>query len=748
MVRRLILGLAGVCLAAVAASPAGAAVQVSQSGWQWGNPTPQGNTVRAIDFSAGRGYAVGDDGTALRTDDGGATWTGLATGTSQDLTRVQAVTPDVVVVLGGDGCVVRRSDDGGRTFRKIYVLAEIGCPDRVAAVTFVDATTGYLFLRDGNVLRTTDGGRTFSRGTAVPGTAASAGGGPGVPADAIFTTPDAGIVFLNGGNTALRTTDAGASWTPEPDVEAGTVERLRAVSPTTFYAFGPETLLQSTDGGQTWRRRGAGAGNHITGVSCATADLCLMSTSRGDRLLRTENGGGTADAITASTAALYAAGFTSPTRAVAAGAGGATAVSDDAGRNFAPVGGDIAGSFQFGLRLGPGADIAYALGARGQIARTTDAGTTWRAINVATSADLRDTSFATVDRGFALDQRGTLFETQNGGESWAPIDTGTTSPPRAVITSGDVVLLAGPRGVRRQAGGGGFDLVGDRTARRLAIDRFDRAGSAIFAYGTTAIIRTTNRGRTWSRVLGPRTTRRGRRVSYRLLDLEMTSPSNGYALDVSGRAWRTQSGGRRWSELPGVGTDSGLALAFGSATGGYLTLSGYAADRGASYVLRTSDGGRTWRPQRIATGAFPGTEGVISPTSTRSYALTSTPAAGRGVYRSLFTTGTGGDQGSASRLSIRSARRRLTRRQLRAANGRITVTGQLQGAQGGEQIVVSARTAGSTGWNEQVVTAGANGGRFTASFRVRGTTQFVARWAGDSGRQGAGAQTLTVRVAR
>jgi photosystem II stability/assembly factor-like uncharacterized protein len=749
MVRRLFTGLAGTaCAAALAATPAAAAVQVSQSGWQWGNPTPQGNTIRAIDFSAGRGYAIGDDGTALRTDDGGATWSGLATGTSQDLGRVQAVTPDVVVVLGGNGCVVRRSDDGGRTFRKVYVLAETGCPDPVAAVTFVDPNVGYLFLRDGNVLRTTDGGRTFGRGTAIPGTRASAGGGAGVPADAIFTSPDAGLVFLAGGTTAFRTTDAGASWTPEPDVEAGSVERLEAVSATSFYAFGPETLLQSTDGGQTWQRRGAGAGNHVTGISCATAGLCLMSTSRGDRLLRTENGGGTAEPVTASTAALFAAGFASPTRAVAAGAGGATAVSDDAGRNFAPVGGDIAGSFPFGLRLGPGPGIAYALGARGQIARTTDSGATWRAINVATSADMRDTSFSTVEKGFALDQRGTLFETGNGGQSWAPIDTGTTAPPRAVITSGDVVLLTGPRGVRRQSGGGGFDLVGDRTARRLALDRFDRAGSAIFAYGTTAIIRTTTRGRTWTRVLGPRTTRRGRRVSFRLQDLEMTSARNGYALDVNGRLWRTQNGGRRWSELPGVGTDAGLALAFGSTTGGYVTLSRYAAERGASYVLRTSDGGRTWRPQRIATGAFPGTEGVISPTSTRSYALTSTPAAGNGLYRSLFTTGTGGDQGSASRLSLRSARRRLSRRQLRRANNRITVTGQLQGAQGGEQIVVSARTAGSTGWNEQVVTAGANGGRFTASFRVRGTTRFVARWAGDSGRQGAGAQALTVRVTR
>ena len=109
------------------------------------------------------------------------------------------------------------------------------------------------------------------------------------------------------------------------------------------------------------------------------------------------------ESITASTAPLYAAGFANPARAVAAGAGGATAVSNDGGRNYAPVGGDIAGSFQFGLRLGPAPNIALALGARGQLARTTDSGVTWKAINVATSSDMRDTRFSTPDDGYALD---------------------------------------------------------------------------------------------------------------------------------------------------------------------------------------------------------------------------------------------------------------------------------------------------------------------------------------------------------
>jgi photosystem II stability/assembly factor-like uncharacterized protein len=733
--------LAALSLAAACTQTADAAVQVSQSGWQWGNPTPQGNTIRAMDFISGRGYAIGDDGTALRTDDGGATWAGLPTGTSQDLTRLQAVTPDVVTILGGEGCVVRRSDDGGATFKKMFVLAEKDCPNPMSASYFVNPSIGYLFQRDGNVLRTTDGGATFGRATAIPGTTASAAGGTGVPGDAIFTTPDAGIVFLSGTNTAFRTTDAGASWTPVTGVDPGAVTRMRAVSATEFFAFGPDTLLRSTDSGVSWQKQPGSAGSNVTGVSCATDQVCLLSTAAGDKLLRTEDAGASSTPVVASSAPIFAAGFANPARAVAAGSGGATVVSDDSGKNYAPIGGDIAGSFQFGLRLGPAPEIALALGAKGQLARTTDNGVTWKAINVATSADMQDTSFTDANNGYALDQRGGLFRTANGGASWSPIDPGTTQAPQAVIATGQTALLAGPRGIRRATEGGEFELTSAKAARTAAVQNFDRGGSAIFAYGSTAILRTTNAGQAWTKITGPTRKNGKKTVALKLRDVDMTSGTAGFALDTSGRVWHTTNGGKKWTELPGVGTDTGLALSFGSATSGYLTIGGWPADENVAYVLRTTDGGKHWRPQRIASGAFPGTEGVISPSATRAYALTSTPAAGTGVFRSLFTTGSGGDAGKASTLSLTTNTKKVKK-----TVKRITVGGALTGAQGGEPIVVSARKQGSTSWTEQVVTAGANGGRFTATFNIKAPAEFVARWAGDSGRQGAGSTVLTITL--
>jgi hypothetical protein len=45
-------------------------------GWVWQNPLPQGNPLYAVHFAGDKatGFAVGADGTILRTEDGGFNW--------------------------------------------------------------------------------------------------------------------------------------------------------------------------------------------------------------------------------------------------------------------------------------------------------------------------------------------------------------------------------------------------------------------------------------------------------------------------------------------------------------------------------------------------------------------------------------------------------------------------------------------------------------------------------------------------
>jgi photosystem II stability/assembly factor-like uncharacterized protein len=725
---------------AIGVAVAAAAVNTSSSGWAWDNPAPQGDTLRAIAFEGSLGYAVGDGGTALRTNDGGATWSGLATGTAAQLTRVQIVDAQTVVVGGGGGCVLRSSADGGQTFTRIFTVAEHGCSDPVSAFSFVTPQTGYLLLQSGSLLVTTDGGATFARRTGVPGTAASSGGGVAQGVDVHFSDAQNGIAFIappgGGGAAAYRTADGGVSWTPVTLPAGAVVTSVRFVDATHAYAIGPNTLLRSTDGGATWASEAIGAGNQLTSIDCSSATTCVLTVTAGDRLLRTTDGGATSSTTTPSSAPVYAAAFAAATRVVAVGAGGATVVSTDGGSTFSAASSDIGGQFSR-LRAGPGT-LVYAPGAGGVLAFSPDGGSTWSTLATQTSATLTDVAFATPQTGYALDAAGGLQQTTNGGASWRTLDPGTPQPASAVAALGSgTVLLFGPAGVYRSTAGGRFNPV----AAPSHLADYDAVGGAVFAYGSAALTLSRNGGAGWTSIRLPLTDRHGR-SPIRIRSVAFAGTSTGFLLDTGGRLWVTHSGGQSWNEVLSAGSDDGVSVVFSDAKDGFLTLRQFAAAPGDAYVLRTTDGGATWHPQLIAAGSLP-PDGLVTAGPQDAFALID----GAGpVDRLLFSTTSGGDAGTTSALTLTTAHRQFTHRALRHAAGHVTVDGVLKGAVGGEQVVVSERSLAGGSWQHQVVTAGANGGSFTTNWSIGSSAVFVAQWAGDSGRAGDGSKTLTITV--
>ena len=265
-------------------------VNVSKSGWAWSNPTPQGRTLHAISFAGGVGYAVGDGGTALSTSNAGHSWSGLVTGTSANLERVQAVSATAVVVGGGAGCVTRISTDAGQTFRRIFDVAESNCPEPVSAFSFVSPSVGALLLRNGAVEVTGDGGETFSRKTGIPGTAASSGGGSLVGADIHFFSPTSGIAFVSdphsGVSAAYMTPDGGTSWTAVPLPAGARVTSVHFIDAKNGYAIGPETLLRTTTGGEKWEAQPAIHGVAFNSIDCSNSDHVHAHGERWQRARR------------------------------------------------------------------------------------------------------------------------------------------------------------------------------------------------------------------------------------------------------------------------------------------------------------------------------------------------------------------------------------------------------------------------------------------------------------------------------
>ena len=724
MRRTRLIGAIACAVGALATLPAvaPAAVQVGSSGWLWGNPLPQGNTIRAMSFAGTQGYAAGDFGTLLRTTDAGATWTGLRSGTFTGLTEVQAIDADSV--FAGGGCVARRSDDGGTTFKRLaFTPVESSCREQLAAGWFVSRTTGYLVLTDGTVLRTDNDGDTFAQRNPVPGTRAQ--GGTAQPTDIVFVSDQIGLAATADGHI-YRTADGASSWTLV-STSTRAVRSLTFVDALHGVAVGDAGLYMTTaDGGTTWTPKDLGIGiTDLGSVRCASAALCIATNRTGVQIFRVDSAETGARIVTPTADPIFAAAFASPSRVVVSGGTGATSVSDDGGRSFISVGGRLT-SRLLGVRAGGQAGAAFAPGENGTLARTVDGGQTWTSGNVSTSEDVFDVSFPTNLAGFALDTAGGLFRTRDGGATWRPLDTGSTQSARAVVaTSPTTVLLAGPRGLRRSTDGGDtFSAVSNRSVARAQLSGIDVAGSTLVAWGPRALFRSSDRGRTWRSVRVP-----ARRIVARKVDF--VDARTGYWLGTAGRVWRTRDGGRRWTELLGIGTNDASGMVWSSATRGFLVISRFGDVATASgFLLRTTDAGATWHPQFVVSTPIPA-NGIATGRGGVDYLL--------GGDAGLLFSRSGGDAGRPSRLAL-TARSRVSR------PSTIAVTGRLSPARGNERVTVSMLPPGSSRWQHETVRTAANGA-FTTSWRVRrGTTRFVAQWAGDFRSAGDGSAPLTLRV--
>jgi photosystem II stability/assembly factor-like uncharacterized protein len=258
--------------------------------------------------------------------------------------------------------------------------------------------------------------------------------------------------------------------------------------------------------------------------------------------------------------------------------------------------------------------------------------------------------------------------------------------------------------------------------RRSKLFGADSAGGRLFAYGSKVMLSSGDGGRHWSKVRMPR--------KALLAEVDFATARSGFALGQNGRLWSTRDRGEHWRDRPGIGSDDGVGMSFSDRRHGYVVLSRF-GDDSRGYVLRTSDGGRTWRPQ-LLTGNPISPDGISAAPGGTDLALSN--------GTSLLFTDRGGDSGEHSTLGIKAPR--TARR-----GARTLVTGRVAGAAPGTDVLVSRRQRGENVWDFQVATVRANG-RFTTAWRLGKTATFVAQWPGDGDQSGDGSAPRSVRVLR
>jgi photosystem II stability/assembly factor-like uncharacterized protein len=749
-------GVSGLSAVPAAAAP----VSVGHSGWAWGDPTPQGQQLSAVAFSGATGFAVGDFGTVVRSVDGGATWTGLPSGTINDLSVVQEISPGVVIV--GGGCTVRESVNGGASFTSMPINpTETSCPTNVASFSFSDQSTGYVELADGSVFFTADGGQTVQAKTSAPIN-------NGIATDLEFLSPTTGFAVSGAsvgndgsGGVIERTTDSANSWTQVGSAPHG-LNAITFVTPTQGFAVGDDdTLLASSDGGATWRAQPlalpAGAGPfNLARISCSSATTCVITTRDGKELVRTADGGATGSIVSPSSQLLSDVAFSTGSNVVGVGAHGATVLSADGGQTFPNV---ISGNLGFvldatgaGIVGGGTPGSAYVPGTSGHIAATNDSGATWSLLRAPTTSAVSAIAFPTTSKGFELESDGTLRTTSNGGVAWASLDTGVTNASALAATSAQDVLLVGPRGIYRSTGAGaGFSPVAGRvviatkpkrttSVSKLALARTQTVGGTVLAWGASGLFESTNGGASWKLI--PRPLPKGH-----LISVSFVSASTGYVMDNSKRVFFTRSSGRKWTRVTTIPYPDLGSLSFSSASTGIIALSVYNWDSAAFDavdVIATTNGGKSWQPEVIdgeQAGLILATPGVDY------YDEAGQSNSNYSVQSGLLATTNGGLSPTPSTLAFSIGPKKLSAKALRKAGNKVTIRGTLSPVTSvGEQVLVSYQTPGALTWRTQLVTVASSGAFTTVIHAIKATTEFFAAAVGNGLDGGAGTTAVILKV--
>ncbi len=584
----------------------------------WQSPLPQGNPINKVDFvSDTLGWAVGDNGTVLKTTDGGFSWTSYGPIVQQGASDRKTGVYDVCFVDAEHGWIaadtmVYRTNDGGVTWSETgaWTVSTSGSYMTYQDIDFVDANNGW-FLGNYWMFHTTDGGSTVTT-QALPADMAP------YMLDAISSAHALAYAYYTPGYAA--TSDGGATWHARYFTgtahEADGPYSMAAANSSTIYASVDGDLLKTTNGGSTWTT--------VTVTSMDPGDshyrVYLVNGDSGSIVYAHTDGGDLHRSPDGGTAwvkvydHLSAANLDMPSGSAVFGVHNANSRvigSSDSGSTWRDCYGPGTSSTFSALDF-TSETTGHAI-TNTEYTRTIDGGATWSlstAESLGIDMMLTDMTFLETqpDTGWIV---GTppggsglpsVYKTVNGGAQWLSMDeTAMVAARRVTFADADNGWVADSYGKLWHStdGGNSWAKVAHPAHTVWDIEFYDAAHGWLTynpSDGTTLCVsHTTDGGSTWT------TQTVANLGGGALLGVDFVDQSTGYAFDQFSNVYKTTDSGSTWTDVeftPYAATFRIEGMRFTTALDGWVVGNQYTSTVSPSwrhdFAAHTTDGGETW----------------------------------------------------------------------------------------------------------------------------------------------------------
>ncbi len=521
----------------------------------------------------GFGWAVGENGTILKTINKGEEWTAIPTELTDDLSRVEYIpgSNGQSVLVSTNRGIIYRSDNGGSIWTtvewetietvidEVFVLSENNFflttrdsrlyrstdqgatwteltdnfPANSDKFSFLDAQKAWLMDASGLVHYTVDGGDTWQQ---TEPTAFSQG--------TVIRFLDESVGFLSSGRDLYKSEDGGASFSLHTEgAFSSSLRDMVVIDEDRLVGIGGSRIFQSQDGGLTWEfiNNFTSTGNlerlhtHADGSVWSVAQYMGIPHTR-------EFSENWIDQYPGDKSPLRSIDIDDSGSGVIAGAISAFYTTEDFGATWEYKPQEGANYLYAGMAsetVAWGTFFAY-------INKSTDGGETWeRMINLPGSLVL-NIEIISEDEVWAPSSRGFLVHTTDGGASWE-IDTLPGEPYMTDVhfINENIGIAAGRDGVifRTSNGGESWNQIDASTNFSFGKITFldENTGWLVVDSRSSEILKTEDAGLTWTIEQLP--------TGSIWRDLKMVSPEVGFLVGGTasgGVVCMTEDGGQTW----------------------------------------------------------------------------------------------------------------------------------------------------------------------------------------------------------